>query len=692
MDTQKNVFKEEAYELLAELETSLLELEESPDDMELIGRVFRAMHTIKGSGAMFGFDEIANFTHNVETVFDQVREGNIIVTKELINLTLSARDHIRDLLDTSEGEGEIDRERGEALISELKKLMPDKEPEDEMLPDEATIEPEPESPEVTFRIRFKPSRDIFANGTNPLLLLNELRGMGDCAVTAHTNDIPPLETLNPEECHISWDIVLTTKKTLNAVKDVFIFVEDDSEVSIKEVFDHEANVDDMTVDKLGEILVSRGDISKEDLAKALEKQIPSKLGQILVKDKKTSLSAIKSALAEQESIQKKVSQKKEQVAEKSVRVPAEKLDHLIDLVGELVTVQARLSQKASKQGEADLVSIAEEVEMLTSGLRDNAMSIRMLQIGTTFSNFKRLVRDLSDELGKKMELTTSGGETELDKTVIERLKDPLVHIIRNSIDHGIEMPDIRKEAGKPETGTIHLSARHSGAHVLIKISDDGKGLDPVALRKKAEEKGIISPETELTEKEIVNIIFAPGFSTAETVTDVSGRGVGMDVVKKSIDELRGSIEIDSKKFKGTSITLKLPLTLAIIDGLLVTVGEGYFVLPLASVEECVELPREEASHDKKRQILNVRGEIVPYVKLRDEYDIRTDAPALEQVVIMEANGKRTGFVVDNVIGGHQTVIKNLGSAFKDVNDISGATILGDGTVALIVDVNKIIAA
>ena len=692
MDIQKNVFKEEAYELLAELETSLLELEESPDDMELIGRVFRAMHTIKGSGAMFGFDDIANFTHNVETVFDQVREGAIVVTKELIDLTLSARDHIRDLLDGSKGEGEIDREKGETLIAELKKLMPDTEPEEEMLPDEAAHGPEPDSPEVTFRIRFKPSHDIFANGTNPLLLLNELREMGECAVTAHTSQIPHIETLNPEECHIFWDIVLTTKKTLNAVKDVFIFVEDDSEISIKEVFDHEANVDDITVDKLGEILVSRGDVSKEELNSALEKQVSSKLGQILIKDNKTSLSAIKSALVEQDCIQKKVTQKKEQLLEKTIRVPAEKLDHLIDIVGELVTVQARLSQKASTQGEADLVSIAEEVEMLTSGLRDNAMSIRMLQIGTTFSNFKRLVRDLSDDLGKKIELTTSGGETELDKTVIERLKDPLVHIIRNSIDHGIEMPQVRKEAGKSETGTIHLSAKHSGAHVLIKISDDGKGLDPVVLRKKAEEKGILLPEAELTEKEIMNIIFAPGFSTADTVTDVSGRGVGMDVVKKSIDELRGSIEIDSKKFKGTSIILKLPLTLAIIDGLLVTVGEGYFVLPLASVEECVELPKEDTTHDRKRQILNVRGEIVPYVKLRDEYDIRTEAPALEQVVIMEANGKRTGFVVDNVIGGHQTVIKNLSSAFRGVNDISGATILGDGTVALIVDVNKIIAA
>ena len=679
MDAQRETFKEEAYELLAELETSLLELEEHPDDIEQIGRVFRAMHTIKGSGAMFGFDNIAAFTHNIESVFDLVREGKINVTKELVDLTLSARDHIKDMLDLSDTDETADEMTEYKITSELRKLLPSPE----LISGGVEKKAEVDAEKLTYRIRFRPEPDIFASGTNPVLLLNELREMGECIVTAHTADLPRLNEMNPEACYIFWDITLTTVHNRNAIKDVFIFVEDDCELTIEQV---ETEEDDLP--KLGEILVKRGDISKDELSEALDGQ--SRLGEILIEKKVATQAAIKSALGEQKHVRKKVGQKKEAAAVSSIRVPADKLDQLVDLVGELVTVQASLSQKSVSQVDPDLVTIAEEVERLTSGLRDNAMSIRMLQIGTTFSNFKRLVRDLSDDLGKSIELSTDGGETELDKTVIERLKDPLVHIIRNSIDHGIELPEIRKQSGKPEAGVIHLSAKHSGANVLITISDDGKGLSARALREKAESKGLISADDELSGNEIFNLIFAPGFSTAEKVTDVSGRGVGMDVVKRSIEELRGNIDINSVEGQGTTITLKLPLTLAIIDGLLVTIGKGHFVLPLSSVEECVELTREDTGLDNERHILNVRGEIVPYIPLRDEYEIEEKRPDIEQVVIMETNGKRVGFVVDEVIGGHQTVIKNLSSVFKDARDISGATILGDGTVALIVDVNKIL--
>ncbi len=687
MDVHKQAFKEETYELLAELETSLLELEETPDDMEQIGRVFRAMHTIKGSGAMFGFEDIADFTHNVETVFDKVRGGSIQVTRELVNLTLSARDHIKDLLD--EGGG-TDENKANGIIAALRKLLVQSNLDEEVeaLPGIAHEEPTVPGPVITCRIRFRPAPDIFASGTNPLFLLNELRELGECTVTAHTEDIPPLTDLDSEACYIFWDIILTTSQGINAVKDVFIFVLDDCEVSIDIVDDGEMETDGEYPDRLGEILVKRGDVSDKLLQKALETQ--NRIGEILIQDKSTSRASVASALAEQEQVKKRIAQRKETAVATSIRVPADKLDHLVDLVGELVTVQARLSEKAATETDADLVSIAEEVEMLTGGLRDNAMSIRMLQIGTTFSNFKRLVRDLSNELGKKIELTTTGGDTELDKTVIERLKDPLVHIIRNSIDHGIEPPDVRKAGGKPETGTIHLKAEHSGANVLIAISDDGKGLDAEAIRQKAAEKGIISIDADLPEREILNLVFSPGFSTATRVTDVSGRGVGMDVVKNGIEALRGSIDLESRKGEGTSIILRLPLTLAIIDGLLVTIGGDYFVLPLASVEECVELPQNRDEKRKGGNILNVRGEIVPFIRLRKEYDIHVDRPALEHVVIMEANGKRVGFVVDHVIGGHQTVIKNLGGAFRKARDISGATILGDGTVALIIDVNKIL--
>ncbi len=689
MNGQEEAFKEEAYELLTELETSLLELENNPHDMEQVGRVFRAMHTIKGSGAMFGFDAIADFTHNVETVFDLVRGGEIHVTKDLVNLTLSARDHIKDLLD---GHGKEDESLETEIIASLQALLPAPEPREGtaagVIPlDSPEEEPDVVSPLQTYMIRFCPALDLFATGTNPIPLLDELREMGECSVTPHTENLPMLEDIDPEACYIFWDIILTTDQGENAIRDVFIFVEDECDLFIDLIDNDEAfDVDEQNCDKLGEILVKRGELSGDSLDKALEEQ--NLLGEILVKERAVSQASVSSALAEQAAVKKQIARRREAVQNTSIRVAADKLDHLVDLVGELVTVQARLSQKATMESDPDLVSIAEEVEMLASGLRDNAMSMRMLQIGTTFSTFKRLVRDLSNDLGKQMELTTSGEETELDKTVIEKLKDPLVHIIRNSIDHGIEMPDVRKEAGKEETGTIHLAAEHAGGNVLIRIADNGKGLDPVVIRAKAVEKGLMAQDADLSEKEINNLVFAPGFSTASEVTDLSGRGVGMDVVKRSIEELGGSIDMESQKGGGTTITLKLPLTLAIIEGLLVTLGKGYFIFPLISVEECVELPRDEAG--KKSGLLNVRGEMVPYIRLREEYGIDETQPELEHVVIMETNEKRVGFVVDSVVGSQQAVIKKMGNAFRNAPDISGATILGNGSVALIVDVNKIL--
>jgi two-component system chemotaxis sensor kinase CheA len=366
------------------------------------------------------------------------------------------------------------------------------------------------------------------------------------------------------------------------------------------------------------------------------------------------------------------------------------LDILVNLVGELVTVQARLTQTASLIQHADIGAIAEEVERLTGELRDNTLNIRMLPIGTTFGRFKRLVRDLSQELGKEIELTTEGEETELDKTVIERLNDPLVHLIRNCVDHGIELPQERVAHKKPAAGIIHLSASHSGAHVVIQIRDDGKGLDKEVLLAKAVEKGFIHGNTELTEKEIFNLIFLPGFSTAQSVTNVSGRGVGMDVVKRAMANLRGTIEITSEKGAGTLVTIKIPLTLAIVEGLLVAISDQCFVLPLSIVEECVELTEDDTRKSHNRNTAHIRGKLVPYIQLRKEFAVSGEPPAIQQIVVTGHNGDRIGFVVDSVIGEHQTVIKNLGKFYKDVEGISGATILGDGTVALIVDVPKLI--
>ena len=687
IDKHAEAFREEAYELLTDLEGSLLELEQSPDDAELIGKVFRVMHTIKGSGSMFGFDDIAEFTHGIETVYDRVRSGQIRVSKDLISLTLEARDIVKTMLDEPEGVA-LSRQEAEKCAVAFKSLVQAEEegtdpPSIDSPPSvAASLSSPPPGGSVTYRIRFAPFPSIFAAGANPILLLDELAAMGEATITAITDGVPCLDAIDAEQCYTRWDIALTTDRGIDAIKDVFIFVEDLSNLRIEVLGEKDY--------RLGEILVERGDITDKDLQSVLKER--KYIGETLVERGATTPEVVESALVEQQHVRKireKVQEKKEENIS-SVRVPSEKLDILVNLIGELVTAQARLTQTASVRADNDLTSIAEEVERLTAELRDNTLNIRMLPIGTTFGRFKRLIRDLSQELGKEIEMTTEGGETELDKTVIERLNDPLVHLIRNCIDHGIEQPDVRVSAGKPRAGTIHLSAVHSGSHVIIRIKDDGKGLDSDAILAKAVEKGLAPPGAELSDREIFNFVLAPGFSTAKKVTNVSGRGVGMDVAKRAIDALRGAIEIATERDKGTTVTITLPLTLAIVDGLLVRIAEEHFVLPVSIVQECVELTKADVKKAHGRNIANIRGEIVPYIRLRSEFGISGNSPDIEQIVITGVNGERIGFVVDHVIGEHQTVIKNLGNLYKDTDTVSGATILGDGTVALIIDAMKLV--
>lgn len=677
-------YREEANELLVELETSLLELEETPEDTDLIGRVFRAMHTIKGSGAMFGFDDIAAFTHEVETVFDLVRNGKLPVSKQLLDLTLRACDNIKALLNVSASGTRIDPAEGNAVISGLRELLPVLEP---VAPVRNIVQPSSQAEQQLdlkiWRIRFKPCHEMFLSGANPIGLINELRELGPCEVNAHTDLVPELGELNPELCYLYWDIVLTTTREIDAIKDVFIFVEDDCELTIVLIDNGDRATADPAYLKLGDILVDRGDMDQEELQRILGLQ--KRFGELAVDAGAVTPEKVQAALVEQQQVKALRQDRSMQETAISIRVPAEKLDQLVNLVGELVTVQAHLSQTAVTQGNSHFISIAEEVERLTNELRDTALNIRMLPIGSTFSKFKRLVRDLSQELGKEIEMETVGAETELDKTVIERLNDPMVHLIRNSIDHGIEMPAVRLAAGKPSQGTVHLGAVHSGDSVLITIRDDGDGLDKEKIREKAIERGLIAANAELSDKEIYNLIFAPGFSTAEKVTSVSGRGVGMDVVKKGIEALRGTIDINSIRGEGSTITLKIPLTLAIIECLLVRIDQSFFVLPLATVEECVELTREDINNSHGRNLANVRGSIVPYISLREQFGIDGERPEIEQIVITGIHGNKIGFVVDAVIGEHQTVIKTLGKMYRDVQGVSGATILGDGRVALILD-------
>ena len=689
--SEQNRFSEgyllEAQELLVEVEESILDIEDDTEDFEAVNRLFRAMHTIKGSGAMFGFDDIAAFTHHVETALDKVREGLLPITGELIDLILSSKDHIKMMLETNTDLDQAAVEKGDAIVSGLKALIPEDPPagdDDADAPSADIPGEQPKSIDISYRIRFKPSIDIFSSGMEPVLLLDELCSLGECRISGHTEAIPLLEDYVPENYYVYWDITLTSSCGMNAIKDVFIFVEDDCEIDISVIQEHDLGDTEKPVPKIGDILIERGDLSKDDIDNALLQQ--KKIGEVLVDAGAVSKEKINSALKEQQAL-KSI---KKKTAAGSVRVPSDRLDALINLVGELVITQANLTQVATDIDHPELAGSVEEIERLTGELRDNVLNIRMMPIGTSFSKFRRLVRDLSAELGKEINLTTSGAETELDKTVLERLDDPLVHLIRNSIDHGIETAEVREENQKPEAGTISLKAAHLGTKVLITIQDDGAGLDVDKIRNKALSKGLISENDDLTDQEIFKLIFSPGFSTAQNITSVSGRGVGMDVVKKTIDTLRGTIDVDSRPGIGTTIALKLPLTLAIINGLLVTIDKDYFVLPLMSVEECVEMDKMEKEKAKGRNILNVRGDVVPYIRLRDHFGLNGTPADTEHIVIADVNSKRIGFVVDRVIGGHQTVIKSLGSIFRNVRDISGATILGDGTVALILDTSVLL--
>lgn len=689
LNVLREMFKSEAYELLGELESALLALEEAPRDKDVIGRVFRALHTIKGSGGACGFDHISHLAHEVETVYDAIRNDKLAVSREIITLTLAARDQIAALFDEFYQKKPVEAEATEQIITGFRGLLPEgfgakvKQPGSPAPP--AAVE---EERQATYRIRFRPARTIFQTGTDPQNLLDELRTLGTCRVVAQLGEIPPLYTLDPELCYIYWDVILTTKRGLNAIKDVFIFVQDSSEISIEPIEMEGTLTEDEEYKKLGEILVERGDLSPSDIQEISFEQ--KRFGEILVEKGLVDNDRVEAALTEQQHVRdlRRERQKSEEMM--SIRVQSGKLDKLVDLVGELVTVQARLTQVATAGGGAVLLSLAEEVERLTAELRDNTMSIRMLPIGTIFNKFKRVVRDLSQNLGKGVELIMEGADTELDKSVIEKLHDPLVHLIRNCLDHGIETPGERASLGKPRQGTIRLSAVHSGAHVLIRIEDDGAGIDTEAIRRKAIEKGMLAPDGDLSERDLYALILAPGFSTAKQVSDVSGRGVGMDVVKQAIESLRGTIEIGSRRGAGTSITLSLPLTLAIIDGFLTKIGDDHFVFPLSLVDECVELTTAQAVKTGTRDLLNVRGAIVPYIRLRERFAVAGGRPAIEQVVITKVDNARVGFVVDHVVGGHQTVIKNLGRMYRGVEGISGATILGDGSVALILDVPKLI--
>jgi two-component system chemotaxis sensor kinase CheA len=627
------VFRQEAAELLEQLEGALLDLGVRPDDRGLVDTAFRALHTIKGSGAMFGFESVAAFVHDFETAFDQVRRGLAPCSPALVAASLEARDHIRALIESPHSAPPA---RGAALLDALHRAVAG-------APAVAAAGEMPRR----WRVRFRLGAEALVNGANPLLMLDELRGLGEASVVALTDAVPPLDELDPESCHLGWEVVLATTRPREAIEEVFIFVSDDARIEIAELDTPEA----------APATPAAAPAAAEPIAAAPAAERPrgeEGIGRV----------------------------------GGSLRVQAERLDALMDRVGELVIAQARLSQIAAG-GDAGLATVAEEIGRLVAELRDTTMGIRMLPIGSLFGRFRRLLHDLSRDLGKPVTLVTGGEETELDKTVIERLADPLVHLIRNAVDHGLETPEARAAAGKPAAGTIRLSARHSGAEVLVTVADDGRGLDAERIRARAVEQGLIAADARLAEHEIHQLLFQPGFSTAKEISAISGRGVGMDVVKRTIEGLRGTIEIATRPGQGTEVTLRLPLTLAIIEGLLVRVGGGRYAIPLSAVEECVELPREEAG-SAGYSLLTIRGALVPFLRLREVMRCTAPPDPHQKVVIISTGEQRLGLVVDQILGSHQTVIKSLSRLHADVKTFSGATILGDGSVALILDVSQLL--
>lgn len=661
------VFRTEAAELFEQIESGLLDLTHRLDDRDQIDAVFRGLHTLKGSGAMFGFDALAAFTHHCETAFDRVRKGEKPATSELIAAVLAAQDHMRALVDRpTDDHGNI----GDVLLSQLQRAVeggaPVTVPAQAMpaVPVTAAVK----GGANTWRIRFSLPVNAMVNGTNPLGLLDELRDLGECRITVNTSAIPSLDVLVPTDLHLSWDVMLTTDQPRSAIDDVFIFVLDDMQLDV-------------------ETLTDKAPAAAEP-AVAVEQSMPVAAVAPVVSPVPVSTPAV--AAVERDAPSGNDSRQAK--AAENVRVPAERLDELMDRVGELVIAQSRLRQLASSSMDLQLRSVSEEIERLSGELRDTMMVLRMVPVGSLFSRFRRLVHDLARETGKVIELVTEGETTEVDKTVIERLADPLVHLVRNSIDHGLETPEERRAAGKDEAGKIMLSARQAGGEVIITIKDDGRGINRERVRAKAEASGLIQPGAVLSDQDLLQLIFAPGFSTAAQVTNLSGRGVGMDVVKKTVETLRGAIDITSHAGEGSDVSLRIPLTLAIIDGLLVRVGTGRYVIPLSAVEECLELSLEEDLRSRGRSFISLRDSLVPFLRLRDLFRTGTKPDAHQKVVVISTGTERVGMVVDQIIGDHQTVIKSMSKLHHDVATFSGATILGDGSVALILDVAHLVAA
>lgn len=709
MNPALETFAQEVDELLTAMEAALLDLTVRPDDAEGINSIFRAMHTIKGSSGLFGFDDVVAFTHEAETVLDRVRNGERAVDAELIAVLLACKDHTAQIIqhflfNEDESLPETLQQQSRALIAQLigsliaASGMPSTQQEkaDHFEVDVNTTD---SSDNWVISLTFK--QDALRNGMDPMSFIRYLQTLGkiiEVIVTMPT--IPRIEEMNPEDCYLNFKIAFNSSTDKKTIEDVFEFAEDDCDITILPPNSRQehylqllADLPEDQLKRLGEMLIEIGALTVKEVTHILDEQRDDNnaevkpIGEMLVEKHILQQPVIEQALKKQQAVKQQINKESSYI-----RVDAEKLGYLINLVGELVISGAAMRLMVDKHNLSDVDDVASTMSDLVADIRDTALQLRMVQIGETFTRFQRVVHDVSKELGKQIQLQITGGEAELDKTVVEKINDPLTHLVRNSLDHGIELPEVRLKAGKPEKGTIQLNAYHDSGRIVIQIRDDGRGLDSEKILAKAISRGLVKQDQVLSQAEIFNLIFEPGLSTKEEASNLSGRGVGMDVVKRNIELLRGSVAVDSKLGLGTTVTIHLPLTLAIIDGFMVEAQQERYIIPLSMVEECVEMDGAEWQINEVQHYVNLRGQVLPYLRLGDFFHKnKTHVKAQrESLVVVRFGENKAGFVVDELHGENQTVIKPLGKLFENLNGIGGATVLGNGDVALILDVQGLI--
>jgi two-component system chemotaxis sensor kinase CheA len=666
-------FFEESFEALDSMEAALLKLDVGAPEPELINTIFRVAHSIKGGGATFGFSDIASFTHSLETLLDELRAQRVAVTVPISDLLLKSVDVLRDMLRAVQGKVPVDAQRVADLQFDLEVAIMRKDGGGPVAPAPAAHR---------WRICFRPFSQFFARGNDPLRMFRELAELGQIAVTADTAGLPQLIELDAQACHLGWIIELTGAVEQAAIREVFDWAIGDCQLSVQ-----------LDGGEVIELLNARGEPVEDSPAQAPSSPpvehaniVPAPAAERAPAD---SISSAAPAKADTPSVSG--------IGDTgSIRVSVEKIDELMNTVGELVITQAMLSQlgRVLEGPAADRFrSGLDQLERNMRELQESVMRVRMLPISFVFSRFPRMVRDLSQRLGKQIELKITGEHTELDKTVLEKIGDPLVHLVRNSIDHGIEKPDVRGAAGKPVTGTIHLDACHRGGNIAVEVSDDGGGLDRTRILSKARERGLVGPADTLSDAQINDLIFVPGFSTADRTTDVSGRGVGMDVVRRNIKELGGKIEVRSDSGRGSRFVITLPLTLAIVDGQSVAVGSETYIVPLTAIIESLQLKSAQVNRlSGGGEVFAFRGSYLPVIRLHELFGVEPRARQLHEglVVVVEGEGRRFGLFVDELLGQQQVVIKSLETNYGQVDGVSGATILGDGSVALILDLPGLI--